>query len=175
MKKTLIAYYSLATGNRVKEAYGKRNPEKVLTLELNPNFLRGKDVVIDADGMPANLTAAKLAEAMLETHQAKLKARRADYAAKKLAGEGFGKKRKRGRCNNGEVNEKTAALVGGIEKKDRPVSMPLKEKRVAKKVSKIKRSAVDGKFVSAEFAKKNPDTTYARPRKSKRAAKKAAE
>lgn len=113
MKKQLVeAFYSLKTGKRTTNAYGKRYPEKVLTLSINPNFLRGKDVAITADGMPANLEAAKLAKAMLETHAAKLAARRAAAAAKKAtaAAKSVGKK---------APAKKTAKKTSRLVKRDR--------------------------------------------------------
>ena len=84
MKNLVEAYYSLKTGNRVKAVYGKRNPAKVLTLSLDPNILRGSVIKIDADGMPTNLEAAKLAKAKWDVKQAQLEARRAAAKAKKV-------------------------------------------------------------------------------------------
>lgn len=78
------AHYSLKTGKRVKPAFAEKNPNSVVSFRVSPDFLRGKEIAIDKDGMPLNLAAAQMAKLKWDVHQAKLAARRAKYAADKL-------------------------------------------------------------------------------------------
>lgn len=108
MKKQLAeAFYSLKTGKRTTNTFGKRNPEKVLAVNIDSNFLRGKQIAITDDGMPANLEAAKLAVAAWDTHQAKLEARRTAAKAKKAA------------AAVKTVGKKTAKKTSRLVKRDR--------------------------------------------------------
>ena len=86
------AHYSLKTGKRVKPAFAEKNPNSVVSFRVSPDFLRGKEIAIDKDGMPLNLAAAQMAKLKWDTHQAKLVLRRAKYAVKKAAAKKAAKK-----------------------------------------------------------------------------------
>mgnify|MGYP007082273359 CR=1 FL=1 len=134
---TQTAYYSRKTGARVSATFGLRNPTKVVSFTGDPTgvFTDGVyPVVVDSDGMPANLPAAAAVVKALKLAQVVKDAKNAQRRA-----------------------ERAAAKPGATPAK---VRKAIANKRPAKQQT-IHKSAKTGEIVSAQFAKDNPDTTYA--------------
>lgn len=81
--KNITAFYSKRSGRRITEKSAKANPDWTYTLSIDPNFIRGKQVKIDTDGMPKTLNEAMNVAVLWEKYKAKLVRRRAAYARRK--------------------------------------------------------------------------------------------
>lgn len=85
----IVAYYSIATGNRVSGKYALANPTKVETYSIDPVVLTANKIAQDTDGAAATLEGARQGKIFDDNAQAvkdaKLAERRARNKAKKAA------------------------------------------------------------------------------------------